>query len=83
MVMIHTIGVTMRNMVRTSLLLPGDLRMRLAEAAQRLGRSRTEVVIEALDVYLRKRPPPLSCIGVGDDKELSGAQLERWLSRVR
>ena len=70
----------MEKAVRTSFLLPADLQAMLRETSTRLGRSQTELVREALRTYLASlKPPPPTCIGIGEDKNLSGAESERWL----
>ncbi|MFN0317089.1 MAG: ribbon-helix-helix protein, CopG family [Burkholderiales bacterium] len=72
----------MGDIIRTSFLLPSELQAKLREASQRLGRTQTELVRDALGTYLDTlQPPAPKCIGVGSDTELSGAASERWLAQ--
>jgi hypothetical protein len=72
----------MGDIVRTTLLLPAELQIRLREAASRLGRTQTELVREALDKYLQDFSPPApKSIGIATDSGLSSEASERWLAR--
>ena len=70
----------MEGVVRTSFVLPAELQALLRETADRIGRSQSDLVREALKTYLAGlQPPPPQCIGIAEDSELSGEDAERWL----
>lgn len=72
----------MESLIRTSLMLPTSLQRGLRDAAERLGRSQTDILREALQAYLDKLAAPLpKSIGIASDAELSGADSEAWLAR--
>lgn len=67
-------------MEKTTLYLPDDLQTELRAVAKREGRSQAEVVRDALRLYLdRAERPRLSFIGIGEDDELRGEDVEAWL----
>ncbi|HYI16016.1 MAG TPA: CopG family transcriptional regulator [Thermomicrobiales bacterium] len=67
-------------MQKTTIYLPSDLYSWLREEARRSGRSQAELLREALEVYAAQRPRPLpKSIGLGNDPELSGADVDDYL----
>jgi Arc/MetJ-type ribon-helix-helix transcriptional regulator len=67
-------------MEKTTVYLPGDLHRALKEVARAERRAQAEVLRQALEEYLgRRERPRLRSVGVGEDKELSGAESEDWL----
>jgi metal-responsive CopG/Arc/MetJ family transcriptional regulator len=67
-------------MVTTTLELPDELAQLLDEAADRTGKSRGELISEALRTYLRDEARRLPrSFGAYADPELSGADSEDWL----
>lgn len=67
-------------MEKTTVYLPGELHKALKEAARSQKKAQAEVLRAALEEYLERqeRPRPRS-VGIGEDKELSGAESEDWL----
>ncbi|MGI8413265.1 MAG: ribbon-helix-helix protein, CopG family [Solirubrobacteraceae bacterium] len=65
---------------KTTLYLPEELQRELREAARREGRPQSELVREALSVYLRERPRPRpSSIGMLEDTELGSEDAKAWV----
>ena len=57
---------------RISVRLDGGTRRRLDEEARAAGKNESDVVREALDAYLRKRPRPESCLELARRNRLIG-----------
>jgi hypothetical protein len=73
-------GATLINMEKTTVYLPAHLQRALKEAARSEKRSQAEVLRSALEDYLARRESPrLRSVGIGADRELSGAESEDWL----
>ncbi len=67
-------------MHKTTLYLPLETQRRLRDAANRTHRAQAELVREALDRYLADEEPPMPrSIGMGSDREVTGASSEDWL----
>jgi len=67
-------------MEKTTLYLPSELRRALKEAARSEKKAQAVVIRRALEEYLERRGRPrLFSVGIGEDKELSGAESEDWL----
>lgn len=67
-------------MEKTTIYLPGDLHRALKEAARSEKKAQAEVLRQALEEYLERRERPrLRSVGIGEDRELSGADSEDWL----
>jgi predicted transcriptional regulator len=67
-------------MEKTTVYLPSHLRRALREAARAEKKAQAVVIRRALEVYLECRERPrLRSVGIGEDKELSGAESEDWL----
>jgi predicted transcriptional regulator len=67
-------------MEKTTVYLPSHLRRALREAARAEKKAQAVVIRRALEVYLERRERPrLRSVGIGEDKELSGAESEDWL----
>ncbi len=67
-------------MEKTTVYLPPEMRRALKDAARMEKKPQADVLRRALEEYLgrQERPQPRS-IGIGEDKELSGADSEDWL----
>jgi len=70
-------------MRKLTIRLPLKLHRVLKEAARREGKSQAELIREALSLYPagRGEPRPRS-LGAGEDPELSGRALEKWLEEA-
>ena len=70
-------------MRKLTIRLPPAPHRALKEAARREGKSKAELLREALSLYLagRGEPRPRS-LGAGEDPELSGRVSEKWLEEV-
>jgi predicted transcriptional regulator len=67
-------------MEKTTLYLPSELRRVLKEAARSEKKAQAMVIRRALEEYLERRERPrLRSAGIGEDRELSGAESEDWL----
>lgn len=67
-------------MEKTTLYLPEELRRALREAAKRERRSQAEVMREALEAYVAKRPRELPrSIGVGEDGSVGARESKAWI----
>ena len=67
-------------MEKTTLYLPEELQQRLRQESRRTGRPQAVIVREALDEYLAGKPRALPrSIGLGNDPDLSGADIDDWL----
>jgi predicted transcriptional regulator len=67
-------------MEKTTLYLPRELRRALKEAARSEKKAQSVVIRRALEEYLERRERPrLRSVGIGEDRELSGAESEDWL----
>ena len=67
-------------MEKTTVYLPSNLQRALKDAARSEKKPQAEVLRRALEEYLeRKESPRLRSVGIGEDKELSGAESEDWL----
>ena len=67
-------------MEKTTIYLPVELHRALKEAARSEKKAQAEVLRRALEEYLERRERPrLRSVGIGEDKELSGADSEDWL----
>jgi hypothetical protein len=67
-------------MEKTTIYLTPELHRALKEAARLEKKPQADVLRRALEEYLgRKERPPLRSVGVGEDRELSGADSEDWL----
>ena len=67
-------------MEKTTVYLPTELSRALKEAARSEKKAQAEVLRKALEEYLeRKERPRLRSVGIGEDRELSGADSEDWL----
>jgi predicted transcriptional regulator len=67
-------------MEKTTLYLPRELRRALKEAARSEKKAQAVVIRRALEEYLERRERPrLRSVGIGEDRELSGAESEDWL----
>lgn len=65
---------------KTTLYLPSELRRALKEAARSEKKAQAVVIRRALEEYLERRERPrLRSVGIGEDRELSGAESEDWL----
>ncbi len=73
-------GDTLTTMEKTTVYLPSHLQRALREAARSEKRPQAEVLRSALKDYLARRERPrLRSLGIGEDKNLSGAESEDWL----
>ena len=73
-------GGTLIVMEKTTVYLPSHLQRALKEAARSEKKAQAEVLRRALEEYLERRERPrLLSVGIGEDKELSGAESEDWL----
>jgi predicted transcriptional regulator len=73
-------GDTIVLMEKTTLYLPRELRRALKEAARSEKKAQAVVIRRALEEYLERRERPrLRSVGIGEDRELSGAESEDWL----
>ena len=67
-------------MEKTTIYLPPELHRALKDAARVEKRPQADVLRRALEEYLgRQERPRLRSVGIGEDKELSGADSEDWL----
>lgn len=67
-------------MEKTTVYLPAHLHRALKVAARAEKKPQAEVLRRALEEYLgRKERPRLRSVGIGEDRELSGANSEDWL----
>jgi hypothetical protein len=67
-------------MEKTTIYLTPELHRALKEAARLEKKPQADVLRRALEEYLgRKERPRLRSVGVGEDRELSGADSEDWL----
>jgi hypothetical protein len=67
-------------MEKTTLYLPEGLHQRLRQESRRTGRPQAEIVREALDAYFADKPRTLPrSLGLGNDPDLSGADVDDWL----
>lgn len=68
-------------MEKTTIYLPENLHRALKEAARAEKKAQAEVIRKALEEYLdRRERPRLRSVGIGEDRELSGADSEDWLN---
>ena len=67
-------------MQKTTVYLPPHLHQALREAARAEKRPQAQVLRSALEDYLvRRERPRLRSVGIGEDRDLSGADSEDWL----
>ena len=72
--------IAQRMMEKTTIYLPSGLRRALKDAARMEKKPQAEVLRKALEEYLGHRERPrLRSVGIGEDRELSGADSEDWL----
>jgi predicted transcriptional regulator len=68
-------------MEKTTLYLPAELRSSLEALAKQTGRSQAELILEAVDRYIRQQEPPISrFIGIVQDGSLKAEDVEDWLA---
>jgi len=64
----------------TTIQLPPELRQQLEALAERTGRTEAEIIVEAVETYLRaERRPRLRSLGAFQDDEVHAANLDEWL----
>ena len=69
-------------MEKTTLYLPSDLQRALQDEARRSGRSKAELIRNALRAYFSDRErPPVTSVGLGNDAALSAREAKSWLER--
>lgn len=69
-------------MQKTTLYLTAETQRGLREEARRSGRAQAELIREALNAYLAKRPRPLPrSIGIVADGRVTGRTSKAWLRR--
>ncbi len=67
-------------MEKTTIYLPAELRRSLKDVARIKKRPQADILRKALEEYLdRRERPRLRSAGIGEVKELSGADSEDWL----
>lgn len=67
-------------MEKTTIYLTPEMHRALKETARLEKRPQAEVLRRALEEYLERRERPrLRSVGIGEDRELSGADSEDWL----
>ena len=69
-------------MEKTTLYLPPELQEALKQHSRVSGRSQADLIREALDLFLSKRPQPKPrSVAMGRDSELSARDSEAWLEQ--
>lgn len=69
--------------MKTMIELPAELERALHEIAQQTGKPESEVIQEALAIYISGvRRSRLRSLGAGEDDELRGSETEDWLTQT-
>lgn len=67
-------------MTKTTIYLPEDLQHQLEALAKQEKRSKAEVIREALQSYVEKKPRRLpKSLGIGQDGTLAAEDIDSWL----